>query len=107
MRTQQVNSPAPTAKRAWLSFEIKLPSSEAKDSFITKLESLRAVLKLPGVKALDNYGLFCSIFDALEGHGILTSSNERGPPDTTNTTCTAEKSMLQSSGKKLIIISNS
>ena len=103
MSLRQTSLLAPAAKRARLSIEIKLPSSEAKDSFTAKLDSLRSILKPPGIKTLDNYGLFCAIFDALESQGNLESaesSSRAGPPDTSalSSTSSTEKSMLQSAG---------
>ena len=47
MASLRQSSLAPATKRARLSIEIKLPSSVAKDSFTTKLDSLRSILKPP------------------------------------------------------------
>ena len=62
-------------KRVRFTFDVNLPSAEAKAAFISRLESVRALLTPPGTRKLDTYGLMQALFSCAEATGTPVAAS--------------------------------
>ena len=78
-------------KRVRYTFDVHFGNAKEKEAFALRLQHVRELLTLGGSALLDNYGLICALFDAVDRPQSDSVSDSVAPPG-------AVKSFMRSCG---------